>query len=151
MQRESERNDKIVQYRISYTIIILSRNFAKLQHLKTGQTAILPDDWMWICIGDFSITAPDGRTFNYYDIGGVTTGLIIVLEANTRGRISGPEDVPRGVDIGDCHPILPSEKTEKLNWAINLQLRQGCTGSGCGSVRVVEIDRNYNVTSDYWK
>lgn len=120
-------------------------------HLKTGQSATLADGWIWICIGDFSITSPNGSKFNYYDVGGVTTGLVIVFEANSRANLSAPADVPNGVDIGDCHPVSSSEKEDKLTWAIDLQLRQGCTGNGCGSVRIVEIDRNYNLISDYWK
>jgi len=139
---------------VSSTPVILGDNIQNRPsyiHLKTGQSATLTDSWIWICIGDFSITSPNGSRFDYYDVGGVTTGLVIVFEANSKATLSGPADMPNGIDIGDCYPVSPSEKEDKLTWAIELQLSQGCTGNGCASVRVVEIDRNYNLINDYWR
>ena len=120
-------------------------------HLKTGQTTTLADGWTWICIGHFSVKAPDGREFNHYHDGGIHMGLITVLQADSKARLSGPDGMPDGVPIGDCIPVSVNEKNDKIAWAIDIELGRGCTGSGCDVVRVVEIDRNYNIISDELK
>ena len=119
-------------------------------HLRTGETQMVSDGWIWVCTGDFAVTAPDGRKLHPYDQGVSSTGLILVLEANSRATLSGPDNMPNGIVIGDCHPVTQEEKNAKVSWAISEQLSHGC-GSSCTSVRIVEFDANLDIITDYWK
>ncbi len=117
-------------------------------HIVNGSNYSMPEDWFWICTGDFS-TQINGIKKAWYDVGVSNTGLVFVLQPNSSFTISGAFEVPVGEDVGDCSPYAQDEKDSVISGAINAQLDRGC-GSRCQYVNVIELDKNGNEVSNYW-
>ncbi len=117
-------------------------------HIINGENYSMPKDWAWVCTGDFSTQANDIKKA-WYDLGVSNTGLVLVLQSDSNFTISGPFEVPVGMDVGDCLPYAQDEKDSGTSSAIDAQLDRGC-GSKCEYVNVIELDKNGNKVNDYW-
>lgn len=117
-------------------------------HVINGENYSMPRDWTWVCTGDFS-TQVNGIKKAWYDLGVSNTGLVLVLQPDSNFTISGPFEVPVGMDVGDCLPYAQDEKDSGISSAVSAQLDRGC-GSKCEYVNVIELDKNGNKVNDYW-
>ncbi len=72
-----------------------------------------------------------------------------MLQPNSIFTISGPFEMPVGVDVGDCLAYALDEKDSSISSAIDAQFNAGC-GSKCQYVNVVELDKEGNKVKDYW-
>ena len=117
-------------------------------HVVNGEYYSLQGSWTWICTGDFS-TQMNGIKKAWYDVGVSNTGLVFVLQPDSNFTISGPFEIPVGVDVGDCLPYAQDEKDSGISSAISTQFDRGC-GSKCEYVNVIELDKDGNKANDYW-
>ncbi len=118
-------------------------------HIVNGNDYSLQKDWYWVCTGDFS-TQINGIKKAWYDFGVSHTGLVLVVPPSSNFLLGGAFEVPVGVDVGDCSPYAQSEKDSAISGAISAQFDRGC-GSKCQYVNVIELDKDGNEISNYWR